>query len=217
MKCVTEESRPDDELNLATIRARLREYRPPLAAADPLLSLPAEVGAAEHKQAAVAAVLRDGLAGPEVLLIRRAEHPRDPWSGHMAFPGGRHDPQDANLEATVVRETREELGLDLIRDAALIARLEDLPAIARGRRTGLTIAPFVFELTAQEILLEYNYEVAEALWTPLLPLMRGERATTTRYVYEGRTLELPAHDVDGRVVWGLTYKMLDALFERLRR
>jgi 8-oxo-dGTP pyrophosphatase MutT (NUDIX family) len=217
MKHVTE-SRPDLELTLATIRARLRAYRPVAAAgaADPLLGLPSELSAAEHKQAAVAAVLREAAGGPEVLLIRRAEHPRDPWSGHMAFPGGRHDPQDTDLEATVVRETLEELGLDLLRDASFIARLDDLPAIARGRRTGLMIAPFVFELTSPRVTLTYNYEVAEALWTPLLPLMRGERATTTSYVYEGRTLELPAHDVEGRIVWGLTYKMLDALFERLR-
>jgi 8-oxo-dGTP pyrophosphatase MutT (NUDIX family) len=213
---VTDESRRDPPLTLATIRQRLRDYRPTSASPDPLFDLPAEVGATEHKQAAVAAVLRDGQAGPEVLLIRRAEHPSDPWSGHMAFPGGRHDPTDSDLEATVVRETQEELGLNLLRDASLIARLDHVPAIARGRRTGLTIAPFVFELTAPSVILKNNYEVAEALWAPLLPLMRGERATTTRYVYEGRTLELPAHDVDGRLVWGLTYRMLDELFRRMK-
>lgn len=216
MEMVTDDRRPELELTLPTIRTRLTAYRPPPVVVDPTLALPIDEALAETKQAAVAAVLRDGERGPEVLLIRRAEHPRDPWSGHMAFPGGRHDPQDADLEATVVRETREELGLDLARDAALIVRLDDLPAIARGKRTGLTIAPFVFELTTASVSLTYNYEVAEALWTPLLPLMRGERATKTRYVYEGGTLELPAHDVEGRIVWGLTYKMLDALFERLR-
>jgi 8-oxo-dGTP pyrophosphatase MutT (NUDIX family) len=40
----------------------------------------------------------------ELLLIRRAEHPSDPWSGHMALPGGRNDPQDTSLYETVVRE-----------------------------------------------------------------------------------------------------------------
>jgi len=63
-------------------------------------------------RAAVAIVVREGTDGPQVLLIRRADHPGDAWSGHMAFPGGREDPQDENLLATAIRETLEEVGLD---------------------------------------------------------------------------------------------------------
>ncbi|MGB5283894.1 MAG: NUDIX domain-containing protein, partial [Polyangiales bacterium] len=73
---------------------------------------------AEHeKWAAVAMLLREGASGPEVFFIRRAEHPRDPWSGHMAFPGGRRDAGDATLLDTAMRETREEVGVDLSREA----------------------------------------------------------------------------------------------------
>ena len=86
----------------------------------------------EIKRAAVATILREGLEGPEVLLIRRAENPRDPWSGHMAFPGGREAPEDRDLLATAVRETHEEVGLDLQRSAHLLGRLDALPAVARG-------------------------------------------------------------------------------------
>lgn len=166
-------------------------------------------------RAAVAAILREGQRGPEVLFIRRAEHPKDPWSGHMAFPGGRQDPEDVDLVRTAVRETREEVGVDLDAVGSLIGRLDDLHAIARGRRAGLIIAPHVFELR-EPSQLDLNYEVQEAIWAPLLPLISGEADTTQAWVHAGQKMKFPGYDVDGRVVWGLTYRMLQLLFERLR-
>src|SRR5258706_15931093 len=53
---------------------------------------PAQVTDPPSSRAAVALILRDGPQGIEVLFIRRAEHPQDPWSGQMAFPGGRAEP-----------------------------------------------------------------------------------------------------------------------------
>ncbi len=199
------------------IRSRLegRVALPPEADPAWLMARADDGSVGDHKRAAVATILREGAQGPEVLLIRRAEHPRDPWSGHMAFPGGRQDPGDADLFATAVRETREEIALDLREGARLLGRLDDLPAIARGRRTGMVIAPFVFELLRDAPFVP-NYEVAEALWAPIGPLMRGERLTTIPYVLQGRRIELPAHDIDGRIVWGLTFRMLDGLFSLLR-
>jgi 8-oxo-dGTP pyrophosphatase MutT (NUDIX family) len=170
----------------------------------------------EHRMAAVAAVLRDGRQGAEVLLIQRATHGGDPWSGHMAFPGGRRDASDPDLLFTARRETREELGLDLERDARLIGRLEILPALARAHRVELMIAPYVFEL-ARDVPLTPNHEVKEALWAPLAPMARGEWSTVHPYEWEGERWELPAYDVHGRIVWGLTYRMLAALFERIER
>ena len=167
------------------------------------------------KRAAVASVLRPGTGGPEVLLIRRAEHPRDPWSGHMAFPGGRQDPEDADLLATAQRETLEEVGLDL-GGADLLGRGDDLEAIARGKRAGRVVRPFVFWAPAAETGPFDATEVAEALWAPIAPLLRGERDTTFPYEHEGRRLTFPAYDVEGRIVWGLTHRMLTALFARLR-
>jgi hypothetical protein len=78
----------------------------------------------------------------------------------------------------------------------------------------MTIAPFVFELTSAAPLAP-NHEVVEALWAPLGRLARGEGATTIDYVIDGETITLPAWDVEGRTVWGLTYRMLQALLERL--
>lgn len=185
----------------------------------------------QERQAAVAAILRApaGLLGTaldpavsrepgeaELLLIRRAEHPADPWSGHMALPGGRREPWDESLLATAIRETREEVGIDLEAHGTLLARLPDVPAVARGRRVGMIIAPFVFALRSTPALTLSN-EVAEALWTPLGPLARGERASIYAYTHEGSVLQLPCLRVDERVVWGLTYLMLAQLFEVLHR
>jgi 8-oxo-dGTP pyrophosphatase MutT (NUDIX family) len=176
----------------------------------------AKLVAEAEKRAAVATVLRPGERGPEVLLIRRAEHPDDPWSGHMAFPGGRKDPTDADLLSTALRETQEEIGLELSPSDQLLGRLDDVEAIARAKRTGMVISQFVFAIEGRRPLTP-NYEVAEAVWTPIGPMIRREITTTKRYLHEGDIMELPAFDVDGRVVWGLTYHMLQRLFTLLRK
>jgi 8-oxo-dGTP pyrophosphatase MutT (NUDIX family) len=171
---------------------------------------------AEHeKWAAVAMLLREGVGGPEVFFIRRAEHPSDPWSGHMAFPGGRQDAVDETLLQTAVRETLEEVGLDLQREADHIGQLDDLQAIARGKPQETVIRPFVFEVRRETPIEVDKTEVAEALWTPLLPLYRGEVDTTRPYRWHGTQIDFPAYDVDGRVVWGLTYQMLRSFFRIL--
>lgn len=171
---------------------------------------------AEHeKWAAVAMLLREGTSGPEVFFIRRAEQPRDPWSGHMAFPGGRRDAGDTTLLHTAMRETREEVGLDLSREAEQIGQLDDLQAIARGKPQETVIRPFVFEVRRQSPLQVDESEVAEALWTPLLPLYRGEVDTVRPYQWQGTEINFPAYDVGGRIVWGLTYQMLRSFFRIL--
>lgn len=173
-------------------------------------STPAEREA--HERAAVATILRDAGFGPEVLLIRRAERDGDPWSGHMAFPGGRHEPTDPDLHETALRETREELGLDLSR-ATLLGRLDDVPT----HRPGLVVRPFVFELRGELPPFNIpNREVAEAVWAPLPPLVRGERDAQHLFEHAGAEVRFPAYDVEGRIVWGLTYRMLQILFSLAR-
>ncbi|MCC7538652.1 MAG: CoA pyrophosphatase [Deltaproteobacteria bacterium] len=182
-------------------------------------------GVEPKRRSAVAAVLRDRLrgsssgvgAGPEVLLIRRTERAGDPWSGHMAMPGGRADPEDADDLATAIRETEEEVGLRLGSDARFLGALDDLPTLGRLAASTMVVAPMVFVLERDPGALEIDEtEVAEALWVPLGPMIRGEVATEHVFVHDGAQMRLPAFAHEGRVVWGLTYRILTTLLDLTR-
>lgn len=162
-------------------------------------------------RAAVAAVLRPGAGGEEILFIKRAERIDDPWSGHMAFPGGRRQPLDPTLLDTAARETLEEVGLDLHAHARPLARLPDVMPYSRMPHP-LTVTAFVFALDRPPVL-ELNEEVADAVWAPLEPILRGEGATTFRFTRDGIDLDLPALAVGPHVVWGLTYRMIELFRE----
>jgi 8-oxo-dGTP pyrophosphatase MutT (NUDIX family) len=172
-------------------------------------------GSAPGRAAAVAAIFREARAGLEVLFIQRAERAGDPWSGHMAFPGGRFEPTDADLLATAVRETHEEIGLLLLEHAELVGVLEDQEATAGASRTPLPTRPFVFELRGDPPLV-LSSEVTEIVWTPVGPLYHNERPATVDVVYGGMEYALPGWHVGGQVVWGLTYRMMSTLFSKLR-
>jgi 8-oxo-dGTP pyrophosphatase MutT (NUDIX family) len=186
------------------LRERMRAHRPRPVATGPATRL-----------ASVAVVLRCA-ADAEVLLIRRAEHPRDPWSGHMAFPGGRQEDGDADLVDTAVRETREEVGVDLRRHAELLGRLDAIQATSQARALDLMIVPHVFLLRTRVDLAPDPGEVDEALWVPLTPMLTGAADTARPYCYQGEVMQLPGWRVGAHVVWGLTYRMLQALFQVLR-
>jgi 8-oxo-dGTP pyrophosphatase MutT (NUDIX family) len=157
--------------------------------------------------AAVAMLLRGAPGGAELLFIHRAEHPHDPWSGHMAFPGGRLERGDASPLEAAVRETREEIGVDLSNRAELLGRLSP---VRTHRALPRFVFPFVFEVEgALEVTL--NGEVQEVLWVPLAFLAdRGNRDT---FVWKGRgvPLPLPRYLYRERMIWGLSLSMVDEL------
>ena len=167
------------------------------------------------RQAAVSVVLREPGSGLEVLFIRRAEREGDLWSGHVAFPGGRVEPGEA-IEEAAVRETVEEVGLDLRADAERLGALDEIPAIGRGRAVGLSIQPWVFALRSVPGPLRFSGEVASARWVRLADLLDPARQVPFPYVHEGQRLLLPSLDVDGLVIWGLTYRMVEMLADLLR-
>lgn len=168
-------------------------------------------------RAAVAAILRETSpeAGVELFFIQRAEHPSDPWSGHIAFPGGRRDPGDFTLLATAIRETQEEVGVDLS-TAELVARLPDVPAFTRSKRGRLVVTPFVFALR-EDVEVVPNREVASTLWVPMRSFAEGVGKGTYAFTYEDKPYELPCFRLapDQKVLWGMTYRMLETMLEAL--
>jgi 8-oxo-dGTP pyrophosphatase MutT (NUDIX family) len=146
-----------------------------------------------------------------VLLIERAIREGDPWSGHMALPGGHVDPADADLGATAERETLEEVGLDLRAVGERLGRLSDH---APARAVPVAVRPFVYLLQTRPVL-NLSSEVAQGLWVPIAPLLAGEQRTTFNFSHGTQSLKFPAWDIAGRVVWGLTYRVLDELFARM--
>jgi 8-oxo-dGTP pyrophosphatase MutT (NUDIX family) len=171
--------------------------------------------------AAVAIILREarhpGSAQRELelLLIRRSTHERDPWSGQMALPGGRMDPGDDSLLVTAIRETREETRVDLHREARLLGRLTEVAPRARELPV-LTVLPFVFELEGGARAVPASDEVSEVVWAPMSRFLDpGTRATHRHTTPEGELLVFPAFDVRGRIVWGMTHRILEDLLSRL--
>jgi 8-oxo-dGTP pyrophosphatase MutT (NUDIX family) len=163
-------------------------------------------GEDEHPRAAVALVLRPAGSDLEVLLIRRADRDGDPWSGHMAFPGGRADPRDADTIATAVRETREEVGIDLAAAGEWLGALEELHP--RSGAPAIAVSPHVFAVPAGTEARP-NEEVHRALWVPLASLSAPAAAAEHVHVAPGGArVRFPAYAVGPYVVWGLTYRML---------
>ena len=181
----------------------LDEIRRALASRDP-----APLPEILPRAAAVAMVLRSGDEGLAALFIRRAEHPADFWSGHVAFPGGRAQPGETSIE-TAMRETAEEVGLELQRLGEMLGGLDEIQAVGRGRAMGLSIRPWVFALREPPPPFMLSEEVASAHWVPLRELLDPARRAPFPYVYEGTELVLPSIRVCGLTIWGLTYQMIE--------
>jgi 8-oxo-dGTP pyrophosphatase MutT (NUDIX family) len=145
-----------------------------------------------------------------VLLIRRAERAGDPWSGHFGLPGGRRDPEDADLGETARRETREEVGLDLD-PAAQLGILDDVwPRSATP--APIIVRPFVYSLD-QRPTLQTSAEVAEAFWVPLAVLADPANYREARIRLQGREQDFPGYHLPQGLVWGLTERILTGLLE----
>ncbi len=165
-------------------------------------------------ETAVAVTLAPGPRGLEVLFIRRAVRADDPWSGHIALPGGRREPGDADLLATAIRETREEIGVGLPPEA-LLGALDDMQPNTPSL-PALMIRPFVFGLDPRPEA-GTSAEVAATYWIPLesLHAVRG----STKVSIREQLVSVPCFQVpaltDELIVWGLTYRILNGLLPLL--
>ncbi len=154
--------------------------------------------------AAVAILLREDEGDYESLLVKRAIVPGDPWSGDIAFPGGKRARDDRTLRDTVIREVQEETGIDL--DS--LTYIGGLPVIFSSIKPDRDVLPLVYLYDGRpEIRL--NHELTAYRWVHLKEL-RESRTTAKVKGWEGKVFKLGED-----VVWGLTYQMLDKILEIL--
>lgn len=188
------------DARLESLRARLpRPTDPPLREG--------------YTEAAVSVILRS--RDPmEVLLIKRSEAESDPWSGHMALPGGKRDEGDSSLLHTAVRETLEETGVTLGTGRSHLGRLSRVDPATR-RLPPLTITPFVFGVPANTVAAAANHEVERVFWIPLSTFRAPSAAGTFEYRTGDLVRRFPAFHVAGEVVWGLTYRVLEEFLQRI--
>lgn len=148
---------------------------------------------------------------PELLMIKRAEAEGDPWSGHIACPGGRMEPGDGDLTITAVRETLEETGVDIARDGRLLGQLDDI-----SPRTPylppIVIRPYV-ALVRAEVEIVPSDEVAEAFWVPLSVLRTPAAWGMAMVSVRGREQEVSVFKHGEYTVWGLTERVLRQFLE----
>ncbi|MDH3453577.1 MAG: CoA pyrophosphatase [Desulfuromonadales bacterium] len=159
--------------------------------------------------AAVAMLLKESSPSPEVLFIIRAEHDRDPWSGNIAFPGGRLNREDRSPRQAAERETHEELALDLAR-AKYLGRLSDL----YGATMPVLVSCFVYQLL-EPARLQPNHEVASTFWVPLAKLLEPGRQQHRTFFYRGEERTHPVVDLlapQQPLLWGITYRLMRNFF-----
>lgn len=142
----------------------------------------------------------------ELLLIQRAEKEGDPWSGHMALPGGRREPRDVDLLATALRETEEEVGV-VVPDGRVLGGLDELRPSSR-RRFAITIAPYVATVPVDTAPVPAPAEVEAVVWMPITHLSNDEAVDEVLIELEEESFSLPALNYQEYVIWGLTHRIL---------
>jgi 8-oxo-dGTP pyrophosphatase MutT (NUDIX family) len=156
----------------------------------------------ESANAAVAILIRPVDEGLEVFLVKRAEVEGDPWSGDMAFPGGKKAAQDNGVVDTAVREVMEETSIDL----KTLKPLGYMEPLTSWVRQTFSVQPIVY-LFEGDPPIRLNYELTKYMWTPINDL----RKCKSQAVVKG--FDSPIYRIGDDVVWGLTCRMLDRLME----
>lgn len=156
-------------------------------------------------------IMADGEDELDVCFIRRAERDGDPWSGQVAFPGGRAGPADATAHATAERETFEEIGLTL-HESHRVGALPVRPNV----RSGLTLSPFIYFVdptVRAQATVRLPHEVASVFWVPLSHLFDHGAVTELEYSLGGAPSMFPGIQFGEHVIWGLTLRVLESFAE----
>lgn len=201
------------------------------------------VTAPGDRRASVALLLASGKANDEyVLFIKRAANDKDPWSGDVAFPGGKRDPADKSDEDTAIREVLEEVGLDVSDEGRWrrLGKIADDRVVQRGHSKHMVVSTFGFELLEKDGALPAPItqpdEVAYAWWVPVshlrpellrmqrLPLDKYRFTTPVRLLlqavgtegigFASLPLPLPALATEEPPLWGLTLTLTSDVLTR---
>lgn len=167
----------------------------------------------DRMEAAVSLIIR-ATTPLEFLIIKRAVYEGDPWSGHLALPGGRWEPGDTGLLHTARRETWEETGIELDEVGTPLGRLADV-APASPRLPAMRIAPFVFGVPAGVTPSRLNYEVERVHWVAIDHLLDPGTSADVRIHFSGYSKTFPSYAVGGEHVWGLTHRILTSFLARI--
>lgn len=165
-------------------------------------------------QAAVSLLLRDNEGEAEVLIIKRSERVGDPWSGHLALPGGRAEAVDRDLTATAARETMEEIGLDLATEGRFLGRLPMIDT-NHPRLPDLEITPFVV-VAGVNADPQLSREVAALYWVSMNRLLMEGPSQEFKYSLDGVLYQRPAYQSEGGLIWGITERILTSLLSHLK-
>jgi 8-oxo-dGTP diphosphatase len=162
----------------------------------------------EEADAAVALLLRPINEELRILVVKRVENSNDPWSGQMALPGGRREPQDRDLRQTVIRKTLEETGINLLDRCRFLGMLETHRSAVRP---GMRIVPFVVLVEYEPRVRLNGKELERFIW--VTPRQLVENKGNAEFSY-GR---LPVYRIGDSVIWGMTYFILTRFIHLLER
>jgi 8-oxo-dGTP pyrophosphatase MutT (NUDIX family) len=180
---------------------RLRPLDVPIAAGDGVI------------HAAVALLLRESSSeaasgnGAEIFFIKRSVREGDPWSGHIAFPGGRAATGDRSLADVAVREVWEEVGIDIRGGGRILGRLPTVEPVSR-LLPPVAVTPFLVVAPDGAAARPDPAEVEDAFWMPLAALKRAGPAVVVRRVVRGEGREWPAYQSSRGAIWGITERIL---------
>jgi len=176
---------------------------------------PVEAEAPGVRRAAVTLILRlsEQTGEPELFFIQRAHYETDPWSGQVAFPGGREEPDDKSPVQTAIRETWEETGIDLGRHGEIIGQLDDLRP-QTVRLPAIVVRPFV-ALLGDHPTPVLSHEVSAGFWVPLASLRDESVWRDTMVTARGIEFTRRAFHYGDFVVWGMTERILSGFLAHL--
>ncbi len=164
-------------------------------------------------EAAVTLLLAPAANDLELLLMERAVREGDPWSGQVSLPGGRFDATDESLLATALRELREEAGVD-VSPSQVLGELDELrPRIAA--LPSIIVRPYVATVDVHPPLTA-NDEAAALFWAPLSLLSDPARRVRRSVEARGLRMQVEGIDLGGRLLWGMTDRILMGLLHLLR-